>query len=267
MNDSQVPPVNDPVPAPLNDEQEQLKIEERKVRIDEEHLEIDRQRLQVDREKAVSERKYKNFPTIATTAVSIAAIAVSVAQVWVAYISKNKEMQIAELQNDRVWKLEVFKFVTEHEKEIFGGTSDQQQHLGDVIRITFPRDISDALLKKLEPTHSAAKSAAPNPWAEARQELKQTDNEAHVFFTVTNKNGERLQQVHVRFINALNETGPYDAMTGNDGTGIIDLPVSNAGANFRVLVTRNGYEPQNDTLGFMPGNHGVSFTIDPIPPS
>lgn len=287
MNDSEVAPSGSPesVPAgspgsaPTNFEQERLKIEERKVRVDEGRLEIERQRLKLDGEKVSSERKFinRNFATIVTGILSLAAIVVGWAQVRVASISKDKEITIAQLQHqkdielsqaqqDREWNLEVAKFVTEHANVIFGGTTEQQRHIGDVIAITFPQNISRTLLTNLKPTHPSGKGTAPNPWEEALKELKPNANEARVNFSVIDKNGERLQHVLVEFV-AENNSGPYDAMTDNDGLGVVFLPVSTAGTNFRVRITRNDFEPLNEVLSFKPGVNEAIFTISRIFPS
>lgn len=255
----------------LDVEIERLKIEERKVRVDE-------GRLEIERDKATLERRWARrnvmpflpplLPVIITCIVSYAGVRITTIvkdkEIEADRLQQRQEFALTQFQQDREWKLEVAKFVTGNAKEIFGGNREQQKHIADVIAITFPSDISEALLKRLEPIRASGKSVGPNPWAEARKELKQNDNEAHIFFTVTdNTYGEHLINVHVVFTSA--DTGEeYTGMTDSYGKGIIDLPVPAGGSSFRVLVARNGYKPRNQVVVYQPGDHQVDFSLEPM---
>jgi hypothetical protein len=136
-------------------------------------LEIERERLKIEQAKLQVENRFwnKNTGTVITAAVSLVAIIVSLGQVWVAKITKDKELQVtslqkklemelldkqkekelalAEEQRKREWNLRAAKFVTENRNAIFGGNSNEQELFAKLIPTIYPKEISDSLLDKL----------------------------------------------------------------------------------------------------------------------
>jgi hypothetical protein len=263
-------------PAAIDFEQERLKIDQRKIRVDENRLELDRQ-------KALYERRWMNrvvTPLLPVLIASVFSLFGVLGAAWITHIfaqaqkdrevavanaQKDKEMSLLKAQQDRQWHLDAAKFVSENADVIFGPGTDKQKRLAKVMAVTFPPEICDALFAKL--AEPQGKNASPNTWEQARRDLKPNPNEARINFTVVDKSGDRLQHVLVQFTNADNDSGLYEGMTDNNGVGVVFLPVQAAGTFFRVLVTKNNYEPRNDVMSVKPGIQGASFTINPIPPS
>jgi hypothetical protein len=286
MNESEDPTISEEVAIadtttleeePINPDYERLKLEERKVRTDEDRVEIEKL-------KAASERHWMNLWVRPLLPVLIAGF-LSLAGVKITNILKDKEIEIARVQKDkelamaqtqrekdrdnleaqqqREWNLEVAKFVTEHANVIFGGSPEQQRRVANIIKVTFPSQISDALLKKLDATQPQGKSAPLNTWAQARKELTQNDDEAHVFFEVLNElDGSEIPNAHVVFTLAEGGEPSIDTMTGSYGRGSADLP---SGVNFRVLITKNSYKPKDELVTYSPGKQHVVFRIGAMP--
>jgi len=282
MNDSEDPTISEDLAiaeetrsedAPINLEYERLKIEEKKIRVDEKRLEIEGRK--VDFERRWANRWITPFlPVLIASVFSLAGV---FGGAWITHIfargqretelavtnaQKQHEMNLLKAQQEREWGLEVAKFVAEHANVIFGGTREQQKHVADVIAITFPANISDALLKKLDATQPQGKNAPLNTWAQARKELKQNDVEAHVFFEVQNElDGSGIPGAHVVFTIA--EGGePLEALTDSYGRGIVDL---SSGVNFRVLIQKNGYQPKNNLVTYTPGKHYAVYSLAAMP--
>lgn len=136
-------------------------------------LDIDRERLRIEQRKVDVENRFwnKNVGTVITAMISLVAIIVSLAQVWVAKISKDKEIQITSIQkksemdlldkqkekelalldeqHKREWSLNVAKFVTENRKALFSEDPKEQEVFAKLIPTIFPKDISDSILDKL----------------------------------------------------------------------------------------------------------------------
>jgi len=156
-------------------------------------LKIDQDRLELDRQKAEQDRRFwiKNFGTVITTTVSLAAVLVTTGQLWLAKISKDKEIAVTSAQKDkeltlmqaqkdkeltllaaqqdREWNLNAAKFVSEHADVIFGKDKEQRERIAKVMIVTFPLNITDALFQKLETIPDSTQGQTT--WRTARQDI------------------------------------------------------------------------------------------------
>jgi hypothetical protein len=158
------------------------------VNIETARLKIDRQRLELDKSKAEREKRFWNKNSTSITAlVSLAAVIVSLSQVWVAKISKDKELEITSLQKlaeldvadkqkekelailteqrHREWSLNAAKFVTDNRKALFAGTPQERDLFAKLIPTVFPADVSASLLDRLI---AASPPTAKGVWSTAR---------------------------------------------------------------------------------------------------
>jgi len=125
-------------------------------------LEIEREKLRLEQSRLQIENRFwnKNAGTIITAMISLVAVIVSLSQVWVAKITKDRELQMTALQKqseftllreqrDREWNLNAAKFVTENRKVIFDGDQKEQELFAKLIPTIFPKDVANSLLDKL----------------------------------------------------------------------------------------------------------------------
>ncbi len=77
--------------------------DKRAQELEDARLQLERERLELEKEKAATDQKFlnRNLGTVITAVVSLAAVLVSGAQVWVATISKDREMEITRAQQNR----------------------------------------------------------------------------------------------------------------------------------------------------------------------
>lgn len=158
--------------------------------LDEQAFELDKQRfeheqriaslkLELERLRLQSETRFshRHFASIITGVVSLAAVVVSLSQVIVAYTSRQKELEVAQLQKKteldmsaaqqiRDWNLKTAEFVVTHQDSIFGKDSEKQSRIGKVMLVTFPPNITGPLFEKLA---SAAESeSVKSGWQSAQ---------------------------------------------------------------------------------------------------
>lgn len=110
-----------------------------KEQIDLLRYELDQQRLDLDRQRARAER----FPTLLSAAIAFFGVVISAANIWVAYITKSKDLDIATRKDLR-------DFVAEHYKIIFGDDRDAAELIVKVMSGTFSRDVLGDVLPRLE---------------------------------------------------------------------------------------------------------------------
>lgn len=156
-------------------------------RIEVARFRLDNERLDLEKERALADKRFwvKNFGTAITAIISMAAILVSLSQVWVASIQKEKELAIAQAQKDkeidvaknqkekeiqtviaqqdRAWKLDMAKFVTDHGNELLGKDKARRELITRVMITTFPPEYSADLIDRLEAVTNSA---------EVKQELQ-----------------------------------------------------------------------------------------------
>jgi hypothetical protein len=115
--------------------------------------------LSLDKPKSKRTKQY-NF-TILGVAISISAVIISATQILLAYISKERELDqlsiqketelsIQKMQNDRTWKLEIVKFITQNQTEIFSEDIDKRKRIRDLITLSFPPEITNVFFQRLE---------------------------------------------------------------------------------------------------------------------
>lgn len=157
------------------------------------YLEIERERLQLEKNRqALEEKRQKEdkgfFPkplgVFLTFLASFAAVVVSASQVWVAFITKDAELQsqrlenkskldAEELQNRREFNLKVVQFVTEHQDEIFSADDEKRNRMKDVILVTFPEELTAVLFRKLERAAEVKKAPGQQEtWRQGQEDLR-----------------------------------------------------------------------------------------------
>jgi len=143
-------------------------------------FELDRERFEFDKEIAARERRffYRNAATVITAAISLAALAVTISQVWVAYIGKQREIEVAQLQKDkelnleglredRKWKYDTLQFISSNKDAVFGGNDAERKRIRDVMTVTFPIEILDKLFSDLEERGKSPEEKAT--WSEGQK--------------------------------------------------------------------------------------------------
>lgn len=125
--------------------------------IDKKRLELDRKQEEIEKNKVKVGQKFTNkyLGTIITAIISLAALIISATQVYIAFINKDKEISLTQLQLDREWKLKSVEYVSENWNKIFGDDEDERNRIRDIMIVTFPEDITNALFKKLEETEDS----------------------------------------------------------------------------------------------------------------
>ena len=137
-------------------ELEEKRFELEKFKIEQE-AEVQRARLTLDQEKAKHDEKFRRNPALISAAISLAAVLVSGAQVWVAHISKEKDLAVAERQNQREieqrskaqeeqFVLERAKIIIDHRTELFSGDPATSQRMAQLVQTMFPAGIASKIL-------------------------------------------------------------------------------------------------------------------------
>lgn len=146
-----------------------LSLQEKRLDLEIEKLKLDRDKFTFEQAKTDKTERFinKNVGTVITAVVAFAAVLVSSSQVWVAYITKDKELKVAQeqkkqdtavlqAQRDRENNLSFTKFVFDNYGKIFGGDLQQQERMQNVILALFPSEVTTPFFKKSE-------QAATNP--------------------------------------------------------------------------------------------------------
>jgi len=115
-------------------------------------LDIERERLALEQQRAERENRFinKHFGAIATALVSIAAVLVSVSQIQVAELHKSREIELSQLEADRQWRIRAAEFVAANWPTILSEDQDERQAMVHLIKMAFPKDISDGLLNEAQ---------------------------------------------------------------------------------------------------------------------
>jgi len=117
---------------------------------EEERLALDRERLKLEKTRAEMERSffYKNSGVLLTAAISLAAVLVSATQIWSAYITKAKEIEVNSIQNQAAldlagkdqelkWKTALLNYVTTNMESIFSKDKEKSSRYLSVMLATF----------------------------------------------------------------------------------------------------------------------------------
>jgi len=127
-----------------------------KFRIEQE-VRIQNERLAIDRGDAKRAQQFLRNPALVSAAISLAAVLVSGAQVWVAKISKDKDVALADKQNQREisqrieaqqgqFDLDRAKLIIEHKNDLFGGDPVTSQRMSMLIQTLFPPNIAAQII-------------------------------------------------------------------------------------------------------------------------
>jgi tetratricopeptide (TPR) repeat protein len=167
------------------------------MQIEQEKLELDKQRLQLETQKLLLEGTFaKKYATsIISIAVAVVGGFFAIAQIWMASISKEKELEINrqinertteanQNENERQWKLQITDFIFKNREVIFSENVKEQQRLRDIIIVTFPSEITKKLFERMEVTVPESQKPV---WQEGQQLLSAVDSIA-----VYQKNGKAL---------------------------------------------------------------------------
>jgi len=122
-------------------------LDEKKLALEEKRLDLERQRLGID-----ARFVHKHFGVLMTAVVSVAAVVISAAQVWVSEIDKDREIELARLEQDRRWNLDLTEFLFRHKESIFSDDSAERERMRNLLVVAFPKDITAEPFKKLEAT-------------------------------------------------------------------------------------------------------------------
>ena len=76
-------------------------------------------------------------------AVAFAGVAISATNIWVAYINKSKDLDIATRKEFR-------EFVAANRTIIYGGDPVSAEYIRNVMRITFPKDLWEPAFRQIE---------------------------------------------------------------------------------------------------------------------
>lgn len=245
-----------------------------------ERLQIERERLELDKRKLAFEQRFvnRNLAPILAASVALIGAIIAAGPVWVAQISKSKEVQIAkeqkgrdeaqrerefavlQVQQEREWSLNVAKFVAEHSNVIFGGNKEQRGRIARVIAATFPPNIANSLLGNLESTTAALESR--KTWSSVREELRRATN-AHVHGQVGDVDtGKPLSGVTVTFIDNVSSFVTR-SITGSSGEFAVDLQAPPSGGTYRVVGEHPNFLTRNDFVPIKPGDTVVQFNLYP----
>jgi tetratricopeptide (TPR) repeat protein len=120
--------------------------------LDDKKYNLDRQRLEIERQRLVLEGSFakKYAAPIFSAVVAIVAGLFALAQVWVASISKDKELETTRMHNERRWKLDIADFVFKNREVIFSKNIEEQRRLRDVMLVTFPPEVATGLFGRIE---------------------------------------------------------------------------------------------------------------------
>src|SRR6266550_151897 len=136
----------------LNMGQDEKSLDERRYDLDrfraEQEAKLQLRRLALDRAKARQEQRILRSPVLLPAAIALGSVLVSGTQVWVSYISKEKEVRAAQIEKDkelalnerqsqRQYCLDGAKLSVEY-LEKSGGSSDEIQRGLALIQTTCP---------------------------------------------------------------------------------------------------------------------------------
>lgn len=166
---------------------------QKELEFDRRETELARKQLELEKAQAEIAKGFLNRNTgiLISAAISLAEVIVSLGQVWVSAIEKNKEIEISRLQHQqemdsqerqkqrelasneaekkRELDLEAAKFITEHSKEIFDGSTQDKELYGKLMVTLFPPEVASPLLHRIA---TASTGSSQQIWQNARNEAQ-----------------------------------------------------------------------------------------------
>ena len=108
--------------------------------LENERLSIERERLEIEKKKASSDMKFlnRNFGAVIGAIVSLAAIFVSVSQLWIAQISRERELESSDRQAEREYNLNWARFISDNERLLFSKDQQERDFIRAVMLSAFP---------------------------------------------------------------------------------------------------------------------------------
>ena len=104
----------------------------------------------------VSRFLQQHFGVVITCIVAAAAVYVSAQQVKVAQLShettkvqKDKELELAQLDQERRWKLDLAEYVSRNRDAIFSGNIQERARIRNFLLVTFPPEVTQPLFDQL----------------------------------------------------------------------------------------------------------------------
>jgi hypothetical protein len=164
----------------------------------ERELRLENKRFSLERRRSQFEQRFvnKNLGVLISAAISLAAVLVSIGQVWVAKISKDKELQVASFQKvaederldkqkdkeltsqdaerERQWNLSRAKFITENKKTLFDGSAPELKRMSLIIETLFPHDIANDMFEDFKRTADSPQNE--KIWSNAQERLQRRAN-------------------------------------------------------------------------------------------
>jgi len=132
---------------------------------DESRLQLDRERLELERQKVALDNRFatKHLGVLLTALISLAATLVSGAQIWKssidhrseverASIEKAKEIAVAQLDQDRRYKLDVATFLFDRRDKLFSSDPTENATTRDLLLVTFPPEVTEPIFRRLQAT-------------------------------------------------------------------------------------------------------------------
>ncbi len=140
-------------------------VEEQKLDLERERLSFEREKLEFekDRLKKSQSRFQKHFGAILAALVPLVAALITAAQIVTAYITKSREIAVAELrreaETERLWRLALLEFLERHETSFFSDSEKERKKVIVLLDLTFPPKYADPVRNPL--TVATAKIREP----------------------------------------------------------------------------------------------------------
>lgn len=240
-----------------------MNIEEQKLELERQRLEIEKIRTEIEKANAQNEKRiiYKHFGALLTALVTLATVGVSASQIWVAKITHDREIEISQIQRekehdlaqlemDRRWKLDITNFVAKNQDLIFSKDTEQRKTIRNVLLVTFPPDVTKALFERLE---RAVSDEEQETWREGRNIIAQLQgvrvslqynsekNETLVnqLAQLLRKNGYYISNVWVNRNQTKGDVryfNPSDKSTGKDIENIVEQFLESNGITMDIAL-------------------------------
>lgn len=141
-------------------ERERLESEEKRA---DEEMKFKRDKLEFEKKQFALKNRFlnRNLGVLITAAVTLLVVLIQAGQIWKAEQNNRKDLEISReqrqqeltlnrLENERRWKLDLFQFVSDNMNMIFSDNSDERKRIRNVMVVTFPTEIINALFQNLE---------------------------------------------------------------------------------------------------------------------
>lgn len=130
--------------------------------IEAKRLDLEAKRYALDERKLNLEQRFihKHLALVITSLISLSALLVSLAQVWVANISKDKELEVTSLQEIKRremeelrqlqdWNIKLAAFISENRAMVFSDQEVERQRMRELIQATFPPTTANNVFNRL----------------------------------------------------------------------------------------------------------------------